>query len=237
MSRLRVLVMAAFSLGALGVRTASADVVYATNFSAPVGAEWSNTSRATSNGETFLGSSANGFGAGTVTLTLSGLAPHDSVTLDFDLYIIQSWDGNGPNGGGADNYRLEGDGSTVLFTNFANFDAGNTQAYPNQLPPNGPGGAFAPKTGAFELDHLGFGTGDFGDTTYRFSFTFAHTASSLVLAFTSLQNQAPGDEGWGLDNVTVQISPVPEPTSLALIALGGAGLAFVARRRRPRPAA
>ncbi|MGA2498115.1 MAG: Ig-like domain-containing protein, partial [Tepidisphaeraceae bacterium] len=179
--------------------------VYDQDFQGAVGPEWSNTSVATSNGERFLATSANGFGNGTVNLNLAGLAAHTGVQVTFDLYIIQSMDGNGPAGGGPDDWLLTANGITTFISNFANYTGGNTQAYPNQLPPLGPGGSFAPRTGEYAAGHLGFGTGDFGDATYRLTVEFPDASSSLTLGFTSLQNQSPGDEGWGLDNVHVSL--------------------------------
>jgi len=223
------------ALFGLAASSAHAQVVYSNNFSASAGAEWTNNTISTSNGESFLATSASGSGNGTNTLTLNGLAPHSAVTVGFDLYIIQSWDGNGPNGGGPDFWRLNENGSPLLLTTFANFTGGNTQDFVSQANPNG--GPVAPRTGQFDAGHLGFGTGDFGDATYRFLYTFPDTASSLALAFTSLQNQAPGDEGWGLDNVTVTLTPAaantPEPGSIALMAgLGLSGSVLALRRKR-----
>lgn len=221
--------------------SASAGVVYSNDFSVSAGPEWSNSTIASSNGEKFLGTSANGFGAGTDTLTLTGLASHSTVTVSFDVYIIQSWDGNGPNGGNTpgnpDGFAFAANAVTLLQTSFANYTAGNTQGFQSQAVTSG---SFAPRTGEFDAGHLGFGTGDFGDATYRFSYTFSDSSSSLVLAFTSTQNQSPGDEGWGLDNVTVSTSgragvSSPEPSAVVLLTSGSIGL-ILAHCRRKRSA-
>ncbi|CAK0748295.1 exported hypothetical protein [Gammaproteobacteria bacterium] len=196
----------------------SLNQIYSNDFSAGADSRWSDPRTATANGESFLGASAYGFGAGSNTLTLTNLPPHTSVTVTFDLYLIQSWDGNGQDGGGPDNWQLTADGNTLLLTNFANWVGSNTQAYPNQLPPYGPGGSFLPRTRAFENGHLGFGTGSSGDSTYRLTYTFAHTAATLALTFTGQENQSPGDEGWGLDNVRVSI-----PNHKLIITKSGTG--------------
>jgi hypothetical protein len=228
-SRIRILAALAASL-ALPAMAANV-TVYANDFSTSAGAEWSDPTIATSNGERFLGASAYGFGNGTNTLTLTGLAAHSSVTLSFDFYAIESWDGNGPQGGGVDNFRVDQNGQNVLLTNFANFEYGNTQAY-SAATPNGLGYTNPPRSGAFENGHLGYGLGGFGDSTYRLSLSFASTASTLAIAFTSLQNQPAGDEGWGLDNVKVVTSAIPEPASALLFAAGGMALLLSARRRK-----
>ncbi|NTU53538.1 MAG: PEP-CTERM sorting domain-containing protein [Chlorobiaceae bacterium] len=216
-------------------RNASATVIYSSDFSSGAGMEWSVNSTAFKNGEYFLADSVYGFGNGTNTLSLTLLPSHNLVTVSFDLYIIQSWDGNGQWGGGADNWQLTSDGGNIFYTNFANYGNGNTQAYTNQLPTYGSGGTFQPRTGAYGSGHLGYGMGDWGDTTYRFSFTYAHSAPTINLAFTSFQNQGASDEGWGLDNVSVSISPdtssVPEPSSWLLLASGCFGLLAKAWRK------
>nr|VFJ97874.1 MAG: hypothetical protein BECKLFY1418A_GA0070994_107412 [Candidatus Kentron sp. LFY] len=158
------------------------------------------------NGESFLATASHGSGSGTNSLTLSRLPTHTKVTVEFDLYIINSWDGYG-----SDKWKLtvgEGNESQMLlYTSFDNHTGyqNHKQAYPNQLPPLGNGGSFAPRTGSFESNHLGFGDGIWGDTTYRLSFTFDHTASDIALNFTGLQDQNADDEGWGLDNVRVRL--------------------------------
>lgn len=218
----------------LATTASHAQQVYSNDFSGSAGSEWSNPIISTSNGERFLADNAFGSGAGTNTLTLTNLPAHSSVTVGFDLYIIQSMDGNGPGGGGPDFWTFAANGNTLLNTTFANYANGNTQAFVSQT--DFTGNTAAPRTGAFDNGHLGFGTGDFGDSTYRFLYTFNDTSPNLALAFTSLQNQGAGDEGWGLDNVTVTLTPAvaatPEPGSLALVAgLSLSGSLFALRRR------
>lgn len=94
----------------------SATIVYSNDFGAGAGSEWSTPSTAAANGEAFLGASATGFGSGSNTLSLSNLPVHTNMTLNFDLYIINSWDGNGGYGSNADNWQLSADGSALLFS-------------------------------------------------------------------------------------------------------------------------
>ena len=213
---------------------ADTSVIYSNNFTNGAGSEWSNASTVIKNGETFLGGTGYyGFGNGKDILTLTGLSAHTSVTVTFDLYIIGSWDGNGQNGGSADCWQLLANGTSLLYTNFANYEYGNTQAYPNQAGIYGSSGAYAPRTGASENNHLGYGNSSWGDATYHFSFTIDDTDSTLIFDFISLQNQSANDEGWGLDNVTVSIaspSAVPVPSSFLLMGSGMICLAGLRKR-------
>ncbi|HYV95995.1 MAG TPA: hypothetical protein VE967_00920 [Gemmatimonadaceae bacterium] len=173
--------------------------VYTQDFSGPVGAEWSNAleSQAPA-GEKFLGE----FSTGATELSLAGLAAHDSITVTFDLYIIRSWDGADANWG-TDAFTLTADGATLLNTTFSNNTWDGSQNYPAPL-----GGATnASQTGAFAINALGYTYWDNYpiDATYRLSFTFAHSASTLHLNFAALGLQDITDESWGLDNVVVSI--------------------------------
>ena len=221
-------------LAALGAAaSAHAQIVYTQNFEAPVGAEWSNTTTSVTpiGARAFLGE----FGNQTVSLDLTGLPAHGQVTISFDLFAIRTWDGNGTGPGDEDNFIVRlGDGVTqtdALNTTFSNENnpLGTLfQAYPDSL---ASALTHPQKTGADEINSLGYTFGgDPTDTVYNLSFTVAHTSTDFRADFQGILNQAIGDESWGLDNVTVSVSAVPEPGEYA--AVFGLGLAGVAAWRR-----
>ena len=153
------------------------------------------------------------FGAGTVCLNLDGLSQHAFAHVEFDLYLIRSWDGNqvDPPANalsrtneaiGPDPWLFKAAGTTLLDTTFSNWTF-QRQAFPGSYP----GGDYPGLTGAQEINTLGYTyTGVPQDAVYHLSFTFAHTGSTLDLEFISQQLQDVLDESWGLDNVTVWLS-------------------------------
>ncbi len=167
--------------------------------------------------------------APSTTLTLTGLGAHDTITLNFDLYIIQSWDGTGNQGSGPDILQFTADSTPLVDASFAN-RSGSTQSYSDATPLGG--GPFAEKTGSDAENTLGYGDFFGTNTVYNMSFTFAHTGSTLTVNFAGVGIQGAGDESWGLDNFVVSSNadPVPEPGSLAILGIGAAALL----RRRVR---
>jgi Ca2+-binding RTX toxin-like protein len=179
---------------------------YFNDFETATGTEWSNQTRSiTPVGErNFLGE----FGNDTVSLTLNNQA-NTTVTLEFDLFILKTWDGS--YGGGPDIFTLSIDGGqTLLNTTFSN--VGNEQAYPGTF-----GSATYPgRTGAVENNTLGYTY--YGDSVYRISSTFQAPSSNLIINFAGSGLQDIGDESWGLDNVKVTTFTTPTALSAGTLA-------------------
>ncbi len=121
---------------------------------------------------------------------------------------------------------------TQLHTTFAIVDthpaaSAARQAYPDRHP----GGSHLPETGAAEVDTLGYlFFGSQTDAVYHLAFTFPHADPALQLQFSGIGLERLNDESWGIDNVSVSLAGVPEPT-VAVSLLIGFGL--LAGRRCP----
>lgn len=202
---------------------------YTNDFEGPVGTEWSNTTTSTFNGTTILGR----FGNESVTLTLGGYSVGDVVTIGFDVYALDSWDGNGTTYG-PDHFTFDMNGNNMLNTTFSNVD-GSGQSFPDAFG----SGNHPERDGADNYDFSHGGTlpdGYFGNSLYVFggaingAFTTVATGSTMTFTFGASNLQGIGDESWAIDNVNVNLgSPVPEPCSMVVLAAGILGLA---RRRR-----
>lgn len=175
---------------------------YATTFDSGAGPEWSNTRTELTpvGGRRFLGQ----FGNDTVSLKLSGLPPHQVVTVSFDLLVIRSWDGNASGGIGPDQWRLQAvDGPTLLHTTFSNWRTvvqRLIQCYPDPFGTNVNPSFY----GASEGGTLGYMHGGTSmDSVYWINRTFRHAESTVQLQFSGLNLQDLTDESWGLDNVRV----------------------------------
>jgi len=170
----------------------SEECFYSNDFKGAIGPEWSDTIQGTTPSlRQFLGKFAND----SVTLTLTGLPAHLSVSVSFDLYLIESTEENGEHF-----FELSIDGGPVLMTTSFNHNPASTQAYPD----NYPGGDYPGQTGAAEVDTLGYPN---GDMVYSFpdpnrSFTFTHTNSTLVVRFSGSSSTG---QSWGLDNVCITL--------------------------------
>lgn len=200
------------------------------------------------------------------SITLRIAAPQggtiDSFTLSFQLWIINTWDGNGmwyngiyyPNDFfqvalGSVNGRGCSQSSDLFCETFTNSTVPMMSYGGSALP--GPTGAtfsrwtpdpFRQAQGNLPIEVAGDGYG-----IWDISLGTVHLAtpvSELVLIFRGLQMQNGADESWALGGVRVSgagttiidpnpdVEQIPEPGTFLLTALGMAGLYLVGRRVR-----
>lgn len=235
---------------------ADATLFYSNDFqSGAVGSEWSASrelkTETVPNNQlrswgTFLGQFT---GNDYARLSLSGL-PTGKVTLSFDSYFIRSWDGNADTYG-PDTFKVSlGDGTTLLDATFSNGNpAGQSYLGNGAKAPAYADSANSSMTGSDQQFSLGYWfwdginkTEQAMDSVYKFSFSFETTGElEVIFSGENLQgnlvtgpngeNYGYYDESWGLDNVALEVTPVPEPGTLLLLSVGMAALALGAGRR------
>lgn len=175
----------------------------------------------------FLQNTSLGNPALATTLTLTGLAAHDSVDLNFLLAVIDSWDGS-TGVASPDFFNFTVDGALVFSETFENFGSILDQSFD---PTNATGARLA------HNQALGFNN-SFTDAAYNMGVLNAipHTDSMLTVSWfaSGVGWQGVSGESWAIDNVEVIINttsstPVPEPSTLLLMGSGLAGLALCRR--------
>lgn len=200
---LLAILLSACSLATSGTQNSAQQIVYKNNFETGAGPEWSKTAVDTTpaGARKFLGR----FGDKPVKFQLANLPAHSAITIDFDLLILDSWDGNNAQCG-PDTWTLaiEG-GPTLVYTSFSNVDS---PAFPQSFPDTYPNGSHKRFTGAAESNTLGYNRE--GNSVYRFTLKTPHTSDLVSYLFSSTCSGDPLDESWGLDNVTVSIASTEE---------------------------
>lgn len=191
---------------ALAVPIASAQsmvTVYTNDFEGSVGPEWSKRIRATTpiGNRHFLGE----FTGEPVWLALGNLPDHCRVTVSFELFVINSWEGSVGLYAGPDVWDLNVSSGppsqcplkNLLHTSFANCEC-SYQAYPATFPE-----AYNPGlTDADEVNSLGYDV----DSVYELTFSFFHDAPELYFQFQASPDlQGIDDESWGIDNIVVRM--------------------------------
>ena len=179
------------------------DLLYSNDFNGTVGSEWSTPTISVSpSGQPFLGQMTSQGN----TLTLVNMPDHTNLILEFDLILIDSWNGNGGQGTASPpdlmTFQVAG-GAVLKRTTFSNKPE-DEQAFPGDHP----GGVNPAGTGAVAINSLGFPPDDdaFGDSLYRISLPFSHSSLSIGLQFGAQQTSGQ-NERWGLDNVRVLKGP------------------------------
>lgn len=155
-------------------------------------------------------------------LTLSNLPTHTMVDVSFLMAFLDSWDST--NGSPAPDYfELYIDGNVLDRYTYNNASGNVTYV--------GGGTVVAQYV---QFDQHNFYSDTVVDMSTAPALSFAHTSSTLTIGFVAGGSgwQGSTDEEWGIDNLRVSVTPVPEPSTYAMMLAGLGMLGAVARRRR-----
>jgi len=171
------------------------------------------------------------FGSQAVHLGLRGLPAHHELAISFDLFILNTWDGNDFRAG-PDIWSLSvEDGPVLLNTTFANMHDGSRAQHPPDLlknvkvqsyPDEYPGGHNPIYTGADEVNTLGYmfnlnGAAVPMDAVYKMRYTFRNSDGDITLNFSAHGLEALDNESWGIANVEVSVDSIPPPPPAAVV--------------------
>lgn len=162
------------------------NVIYANDFESSIGSEWSvttNDNTYPSVFSRFLGR----FNSSNAELTINTV-PGNLYLLEFDLYAIDSWDGNNEN----DFFNISVNNQQVFHETVTN-NLGYTQSFR------------LPDIGGMGTASLGFVT-FYSDSIYRkipIAFTATDTTTRINFGDSHIFTEGLNDESWGIDNIKV----------------------------------
>jgi hypothetical protein len=223
----------ALSAGIGSAHAASAAIVYSNDFqtSSLAGITTGGSLETAPDGSSEYLQLVNGQ---TAVLSLSG--GYSSYSVSYDVYAINTVDGDGPAGGNSpqnpDSFSVATNTGAMLEDySFANYP-GNTQNYPVSGSPA--------QSGAAATGQLGYASGS--EATYSFTEAFGPSTGPTQLVFTGNTNQSTDDESFGVDNIVVTGAPiltsgVPEPGVWVMMLAGVAMMGASLRLGRKRGAA
>jgi hypothetical protein len=124
----------------------------------------------------------------TLSYTFSNLSDHDSVSLNFDFFMFDSWDLN--NAKYNDTFAFSVDQHQKTYGPTSAAWGGNPRNNPDLV------------QGSFN-DIETWGPVDVYFENFMGGFTFAHSADTLTLSFTGSYLQAMHDESWAVDSINL----------------------------------
>lgn len=168
------------------------------NFEAGIFTNYSSTDSFTYNGTKVFGPFAND----SVTYTMNAIPRHDSITVSFDLYLHDSWEGNCATVG-EDRFKFMVNNNTLLNETFSNSLTCN-QSYSS----TGISGSYPAFTGAVASGLPQRCLSGSSSSKYTITKSFAHSASSLVFSWLGAlrdtsANLGKCNESWSLDNIVI----------------------------------
>jgi len=154
-------------------------------------------------------------------LTLTNLPPHSEVDLNYILGFIDSWDSLDGGCCAPDQLDLYIDHSP-----FASYTYNQVQGTVIDID----GGTVL--FDKVQYDNNIFYTDVIVDMTGDPTLKFPHSASTLTVSWIASGAgwQGSNDEAYGIDNLSIELSGVPEPSCLMLLALGTFGATAIRRR-------
>lgn len=201
-----------------GLPASSGPIVYNLNssndFQNAVGAAWTFPAISPPNEPTiqdYNGDSVLGFLTNQQAIySQSGLAPHQYVKVEFDLYLHDTWDGNDAFTG-VDTWKMDIDGNNIVNTTFSNFGY-RTQAFPDNSPSVHPNFTGAVSASLPARCNLGGGA---PTSKYRISKIVPHNSSSISIVLEAMGLEEVCNESWSIDNFELSLGTGSAPASAA----------------------